>query len=115
MIALNNLARIDGAALDELRGACERVIASDWYVRGEEAATQVPLQTAINQHFATQKTVAEMIASLEGESRPAFQSWARKTATLLKTRSPTLLEVTRRQINRGGKLSLVQCCILFAT
>ena len=39
MIALNDLARIDRAGLDELRGACERVIASGWYVLGDEAAT----------------------------------------------------------------------------
>ena len=39
MIALNDLARIDRAGLDELRGACQRVIASGWYVLGDEAAT----------------------------------------------------------------------------
>ncbi|MCY7389788.1 MAG: DegT/DnrJ/EryC1/StrS family aminotransferase [Burkholderiales bacterium] len=39
MIALNDLARIDRAGLDALRGAYERVIASGWYVLGEEAAT----------------------------------------------------------------------------
>ena len=39
MIALNDLARIDCAGLDALRGACERVVASGWYVLGGEAAT----------------------------------------------------------------------------
>ena len=38
MIALNDLARGHHAGLDELRGACERVIASGWYVLGDEAA-----------------------------------------------------------------------------
>ena len=75
----------------------------------DDAATLVPLQAAIDQHFAAQKSVAEMIASLEGESRPGFQSWASKTAALLKTRSPTLLEVTRRQLNRGAKMTLAEC------
>ena len=51
----------------------------------------------------------EMISSLEQESRPEFQSWAVKSAALLKTRSPTLLEVTRRQLNRGGKMTLAEC------
>ena len=74
-----------------------------------ETATLVPLQSAIDKHFAPQKTVAEMISSLEQESRPEFQSWAMKSAALLKTRSPTLLEVTRRQLNRGSKMTLAEC------
>ena len=50
-----------------------------------------------------------MVDSLERESRPECNAWAATTAALLKTRSPTLLEVTRRQINRGSKLSLAEC------
>ncbi len=38
MIALNDLARGHHAGLDELRSACERVIASGWYVLADEAA-----------------------------------------------------------------------------
>ena len=74
-----------------------------------EAGTLAPLQSAIDQHFAPQKSVAEMIASLESELNPAFQPWAANTAALLKTRSPTLLEVTRRQLNRGSKMTLAEC------
>ena len=74
-----------------------------------DAAKLAPLQTAINEHFASQKSVAEMIASLEAELRPEFKTWAAHTAAVLKTRSPTLLEVTRRQLNRGGKMSLAEC------
>jgi enoyl-CoA hydratase/carnithine racemase len=74
-----------------------------------DTPTLAPLQAAIDQHFAPQKTVAETIASLEQESRSELQTWAAKTAALLKTRSPTLLEVTRRQLNRGGKMSLAEC------
>ncbi|MCY7389790.1 MAG: enoyl-CoA hydratase/isomerase family protein [Burkholderiales bacterium] len=74
-----------------------------------EPSTLAPLQSAIDQHFAPQKSVAEMIASLESESLPTFQPWAGKTAALLKTRSPTLLEVTRRQLNRGSKMTLAEC------
>ena len=68
-----------------------------------------PLQPAIDEHFAPHKTVAEAILSLEKESRPERQSWAATTAALLKTRSPTLLEVTRRQLNRGSKMTLAEC------
>ena len=74
-----------------------------------DAATLAPLQSAIALHFAPQMSVAEMIASLESEAQPEFQPWAAKTAALLKTRSPTLLEVTRRQLNRGSKMTLAEC------
>lgn len=74
-----------------------------------DTTTLAPLQTAVDEHFAPQKTVSETISSLEQESRPAFQAWATSTAALLKTRSPTLLEVTRRQLNRGSKLTLAEC------
>jgi len=74
-----------------------------------DAPTLAPLQSAIALHFAPQKSVAEMIASLESEARPEFQPWAANTAALLKTRSPTLLEVTRRQLNRGSKMTLAEC------
>ena len=74
-----------------------------------DAALLAPLQTTINEHFAPQKSVAEMVASLEAESRSEWKTWAATTAALLKTRSPTLLEVTRRQLNRGGKMSLGEC------
>ena len=74
-----------------------------------DTAMLAPLQTAIDEHFAPQKTVSETITSLEQESRPELQAWATNTATILKTRSPTLLEVTRRQLNRGSKLTLAEC------
>ena len=37
-ITLNDLARTHRPGLDELRGACERVISSGWYVLGNEVA-----------------------------------------------------------------------------
>ena len=74
-----------------------------------DTPTLASLQSAIALHFAPQMSVAEMIASLESEARAEFQPWAAKTAALLKTRSPTLLEVTRRQLNRGGKMTLAEC------
>ena len=74
-----------------------------------DAATLALLQAAIDAHFAPQKSVADAVSSLEQESRPEFAAWAATTAALLKTRSPTLLEVTRRQLNRGSKMSLAEC------
>jgi enoyl-CoA hydratase/carnithine racemase len=70
-----------------------------------EAPALSSLQIAIDRHFAPQRPVADMIASLESESQDGFRDWAQQTAALLRKRSPTLLEVTRRQLNRGGKQS----------
>jgi enoyl-CoA hydratase/carnithine racemase len=74
-----------------------------------EPPTLAPVQIAIDRHFAPQKSVAEMIASLASETDPNLQPWTAKTAALLQTRSPTLLEVTRRQLNRGSKMTLAEC------
>ena len=68
-----------------------------------------PLQAALDTHFAPQKTLMEIIASLQQEVRPEFNVWATHTAALLTARSPTLLEVTRRQLDRGSKMSLAEC------
>jgi enoyl-CoA hydratase/carnithine racemase len=71
-----------------------------------EVNTLEPLQSAIDRHFAPQKSVADMLASLATESQ--FPDWANETIATLKKRSPTLLEVTRRQLNRGGKQTLAE-------
>jgi enoyl-CoA hydratase/carnithine racemase len=67
------------------------------------------LKPVIDQHFAPQKSVAEMVASLEAEARPELAAWAQQNAALLRKRSPTMLEVTRRLLNRGSKLALADC------
>lgn len=72
----------------------------------EEVTSLELLKPAIDRHFVPGFTVAEMVDSLESERRDSAMEWATKTAALLKKRSPTLLEVTRRQINRGRKQSL---------
>jgi len=69
-------------------------------------ATLESLQDAIALHFSMDNPVVEIVASLERETRPQFMDWARTTAALLKKRSPTLLEVTHEQLNRGASLSL---------
>ncbi len=70
------------------------------------ASGPAPLATQkalIDRHFVPQKSAAQILASLQTD--PEAETLA---ATLLK-RSPTLLEVTRRQQNRGAKLSLAEC------
>ena len=72
----------------------------------KEATSLEPLQAAIDRHFVPQKSVADMLASLATENQ--FPDWANDSIATLKKRSPTLLEVTRRQLNRGGKQTLAE-------
>jgi enoyl-CoA hydratase/carnithine racemase len=64
-----------------------------------------PLRPAIDVHFA-QPNISAIFASLNGERRPEFSDWARQTAQLMSTRSPTMLAVTQRQLQRGKSMSL---------
>ncbi len=70
-----------------------------------EPATLPPLRESIERHFANKKNVVEIMASLETES----SDWASNTIATLKKRSPTMLEVTKRQIEAAATLSLAQC------
>jgi enoyl-CoA hydratase/carnithine racemase len=65
-------------------------------------------QSAIDTHFVPQHSVAEIIASLDAETRCEWADWATETAATLRKRSPVMLEVTRRQLNRGAKQSLAE-------
>ncbi|HXP65657.1 MAG TPA: enoyl-CoA hydratase/isomerase family protein [Steroidobacteraceae bacterium] len=67
-----------------------------------------PLRTAIDTHFSKASARA-IIESLEGETRPEFAEWARQTATLMRSRSPTMLSVTLRQLERGAVMGLADC------
>ncbi len=66
------------------------------------------LRPAIDHHFS-QESVAAILGSLEAEARPEYREWAQQTAKLMRTRSPTLLSVTLRQMQRGGTLDLAAC------
>ncbi|MBL8513864.1 MAG: enoyl-CoA hydratase/isomerase family protein, partial [Betaproteobacteria bacterium] len=66
------------------------------------------LQPAINAHFIPQRSVAGIIASLDAETRCEWAEWATETAATLRKRSPVMLEVTRRQLNRGAKQTLAE-------
>jgi enoyl-CoA hydratase/carnithine racemase len=66
------------------------------------------LRESIDAHFS-KDTVAEILRSLESETRSAYAPWAQETAQLMRSRSPTLLCVTLRQLQRGATLSLADC------
>ena len=66
------------------------------------------LRAAIDAHFS-KNSVAAILSSLESESRGAHAAWAKATAELMRSRSPTLLSVTLRQLQRGANLSLADC------
>jgi enoyl-CoA hydratase/carnithine racemase len=66
------------------------------------------LRAAIEDHFS-RRTVAAILESLAAESRPEYADWARQSITLLRSRSPTLLSATLRQMQRGKDMSLAAC------
>ncbi len=66
------------------------------------------LRPAIDRHFS-QSSVPAILASLQTETQPEWRAWAEKTAQLLGRRSPTMLEVTLRQLELGKRLSLADC------
>ncbi len=66
------------------------------------------LREYIDAHFS-HASVAGIVGSLELESRSACAAWAQETARLLRSRSPTLLSVTLRQLQRGASLGLADC------
>jgi enoyl-CoA hydratase/carnithine racemase len=91
----------------------------DWNadVRGfirARASQQLPapslglLRPAIDMHFS-RATVAAILASLDGEHRDEYAEWAQQTAKLMRSRSPTMLSVALRQLERGKSLSLADC------
>jgi enoyl-CoA hydratase/carnithine racemase len=68
----------------------------------------VGLREAIDAHFS-HPTVPKILASLEAERRGEYAAWARETAKLMRSRSPTMLSVTLRQLQRGAGLNLAAC------
>jgi enoyl-CoA hydratase/carnithine racemase len=75
---------------------------------GLGAAPLSLLRPAIDDHFS-QPTVAAILGSLDAESREAYADWAQQTAKLMRSRSPTMLSVVLRQLERGKSLSLAGC------
>jgi enoyl-CoA hydratase/carnithine racemase len=75
---------------------------------GLAAPTLSLLRTGIDAHFS-RPTVAAILASLDTETRAAYADWAAQTAKLMRTRSPTMLNVALRQLQRGKDMSLAAC------
>ena len=74
-----------------------------------ESAPALPaLRECIDLHFS-KASVAAILSSLESETRGAYAAWAGETAQLMRSRSPTLLSVTLRQLQRGARMSLADC------
>ena len=74
-----------------------------------ESAPALPaLRKCIDLHFS-KASVAAILSSLESETRGAYAAWAGETAQLMRSRSPTLLSVTLRQLQRGARMSLADC------
>ena len=74
-----------------------------------ESAPALPaLRECIDLHFS-KASVAAILSSLESETRGAYAAWAGETAQLMRSRSPTLLSVTLRQLQRGASMSLADC------
>jgi enoyl-CoA hydratase/carnithine racemase len=65
------------------------------------------LRDSIDTHFA-HSTVGAIVSSLEQETSNDTD-WAHETAKLMRSRSPTMLSVTLRQLQRGAHLSLADC------
>lgn len=62
----------------------------------------------ISKHFVGKRNVLAIVESLQGETNNALQPWAQKIAADILLRSPTMLEVTKRQIENGHTLSISQ-------
>ena len=67
------------------------------------------LRVAIEQHFSGKANVAAIIASLDNQTDTSRAEWATNTAALLRKKSPTMLEVTKQQIERAATMNLAEC------
>jgi enoyl-CoA hydratase/carnithine racemase len=102
-----------GENLAELHWSDDRPAALRSFIHAR-AAVGLPapdlslLRPGIDAHFS-HGTVPAILASLEAESRSDYADWAAQTAKLMRTRSPTMLAVTLRQLQRGKELNLAAC------
>jgi enoyl-CoA hydratase/carnithine racemase len=99
--------------LSELRWGNDRFADLQRFLQARAAApksspTLSVLREAIDLHFS-KASVAAILSSLESETRSAYAAWADETVKLMRSRSPTLLSVTLRQLQRGASMSLADC------
>lgn len=68
------------------------------------------LQPAIDHHFSRKPNVQAIIDSLRSvPANDANFAWAQQTANDIAARSPTLLEVTKHQLETGATMTLADC------
>jgi enoyl-CoA hydratase/carnithine racemase len=68
------------------------------------------VQDAIDRHFTAKPNVQAIIDSLRAVSTSdTHYAWAQQTASDIASRSPTLLEVTKRQLETGATMPLADC------
>jgi enoyl-CoA hydratase/carnithine racemase len=99
--------------LSQLRWSNDRFADLERFLQARAAmpaslATLPALREAIDLHFS-KASVASILSSLESETRAAYAAWAEDTVKLMRSRSPTLLSVTLRQLQRGASMSLAEC------
>jgi enoyl-CoA hydratase/carnithine racemase len=75
---------------------------------GAGTAPLAALRPAIDRHFSA-PTVPALFDSLQQENRDEYLEWAKQTLALMDVRSPTMLEVTHRQLHLGKSMSLAEC------
>jgi enoyl-CoA hydratase/carnithine racemase len=71
-------------------------------------STLAGLRPAIDMHFS-RSDIRVILQSLQSESRPTYDEWARQTLKLMATRSPVMMAVTARQLERGRAMDLPDC------
>jgi enoyl-CoA hydratase/carnithine racemase len=100
-------------AASDLRGLVHSLAAGDLApselaARDLAAPSLSGLRSAIDSHFGL-ANVPAILASLDSETRPEYAAWAATTAKLMRTRSPTMLCVALRQLERGRDMTLADC------
>ena len=66
------------------------------------------LRAGIDTHFS-HSSVREILASLETERRNEYADWAQQTIKRMRSHSPTMLNVTLRQLQQGKNMNLADC------
>jgi enoyl-CoA hydratase/carnithine racemase len=96
-----------GDRSEDWRGDLGRLIRS-LAVADAGAAPLASVRPAIDEHFAA-PSVSALLKSLDDERRPQYAEWARQTSATIKTRSPTMLAVSMRQLRLGRTMSFADC------
>jgi enoyl-CoA hydratase/carnithine racemase len=68
----------------------------------------VDMMPTLYRHFSAPGVAATM-QSLATETDPRYQDWAQKALKTMQTRSPLMMNVTRRQLLAGRRLDLADC------